>query len=193
MIYGYARCSTNDSKQDIDRQISELKAQGAIKVYYEYKSGTDPNRPQLQAIKDITQADDIIIATELSRFTRSVHQLCHLIEWAVERRVTIKAGGFAVDCSKELEPTIEGMILMMGIFAQMERKLTVQRVKSGVAHAKSKGVRLGRPTLTKSKLPQTFLDHFPTFQAGEITKAEYARLSGLSRPTLYRYIDIMKN
>ena len=188
MIYGYARCSTNDSKQDIDRQIRDLKAMGATKVYHEYASGTNPDRPQLQSLKDNIKPGDTIIATELSRFTRSVHHLCHLIEWAADQRVTLKVGGFSADCTEGLDPMIEGMILMMGIFSQMERKLTVQRVKSGVANAKAKGIPLGRPKTKKENLPQTFLDHYPTYQAGQINKAEYARLCGIPRTTLYRYL-----
>ena len=193
MVYGYARCSTNDSKQDINRQIRDLKAMGAKKVYHEYATGTDPNRPQFQTLKNSIKPGDTIIATELSRFTRSVHHLCHLIEWAAHQHITLKAGTLTIDCSNSLDPMLEGMILMMGIFSQLERKLTIQRVKSGVANAKAKGIRLGRPPVTKKDLPQTFLDYYPTYQAGSITKAEYARLCSLSRPTLYRYLDIIAN
>lgn len=193
MIYGYARCSTNDSKQDINRQIQDLKALGAKKVYHEYATGTDSDRPQLQLLKDTIKPGDTLMATELSRLTRSVHHLCHLIEWAAHQRVTLKAGSFSADCTNGIDPMLEGMLLMMGIFSQLERNLTIQRVKSGVAHAKSKGVRLGRPPVTKDKLPQAFHDYYPAYQAGQITKAEYARLCKLSRPTLYRYIAITEN
>ena len=55
MIYGYARCSTNESMQDIDRQIRELKQQGAKDktIYREYESGTKTNRAELQKLLDI--------------------------------------------------------------------------------------------------------------------------------------------
>ena len=69
MIYGYARCSTNESMQDIDRQIRELKQQGAEDktIYREYESGTKTNRAELQKLLDIVKPGDTILATEVSR------------------------------------------------------------------------------------------------------------------------------
>jgi len=193
MIYGYARCSTNDSKQDIKRQIRDLTAMGAEKVFHEYAKGSDPDRPQLQLLKDSIHAGDTLMATELSRLTRSVHHLCHLLEWAAHQRIILKVGGFSVDFQNDSEPMLEGMLLMMGIFSQLERKLTIQRINSGIANAKAKGTPLGRPPISVDKLPQVFLDNFPAFQAGQISKSEYARRCNLSRPTLYRYIELLAN
>ena len=81
MIYGYARCSTNESMQDIDRQIRELKQQGAEDktIYREYESGTKTNRVELQKLLDIVEPGDTILATEVSRITRSTKQLCDII------------------------------------------------------------------------------------------------------------------
>lgn len=192
MIYGYARCSTNDSKQDIERQIRDLKALGAAEVYSEYASGINSVRPQLQALKDILKSGDTLITTELSRLTRSVHQLCHLIEWAAHRRIVLRAGSLTADCTKDIDPMTEGMLYMMGIFAQIEHKTITQRVKSGVDHARSKGVKLGRPPMTKDRLPQAFHDHYPRFEAGAISKTEFARLVGCPRSSLYRHLEVFR-
>ena len=63
MIYGYARCSTNESLQDIDRQVRELKQQGAEEktIYREYESGTKVNRVELQKLLDIVKPGDTIL------------------------------------------------------------------------------------------------------------------------------------
>ena len=84
MIYGYARCSTNETLQDINRQIRELKQQGAVDktIYQEYESGTKINRVELQKLLDIVKSGDTILATEVSRITRSTKQLCDIIELA---------------------------------------------------------------------------------------------------------------
>jgi DNA invertase Pin-like site-specific DNA recombinase len=192
MIFGYARCSTNENKQDIERQIQDLKNMGARKVYHEYESGSNTERTQFKALQKRMKKGDMLIITELSRITRSVHHLCHILEWAADQRVVLKAGGFTADCTEGMEPMVESMFLMMGIFAQLERNMTVQRVKSGVANARAKGIRLGRPPLTKNKLPKAFIDHYPTYQAGSLTKSEFARLCKCSRPSLYRYLAVMK-
>ena len=91
MIYGYARCSTNESMQDIDRQIRELKQQGAEDktIYREYESGTKTNRAELQKLLDIVKPGDTILATEVSRITRSTKQLCDIIELAKNRKIKL--------------------------------------------------------------------------------------------------------
>ena len=65
MIYGYARCSTNEKMQDINRQVRELKQQGATDttIYLEYESGTKVNRKELNKLLNILQSGDTIIAT----------------------------------------------------------------------------------------------------------------------------------
>ena len=84
MIYGYARCSTNEKMQDIDRQVRELKQQGATDttIYLEYESGMKADRAELQKLLSVVQSCDTIIATEVSRITRSTKQLCDIIELA---------------------------------------------------------------------------------------------------------------
>lgn len=69
MIYGYARCSTNEQLQDINRQVRELKQQGATDttIYLEYENGTKINRGELQKLLSAVQQGDTILATEVSR------------------------------------------------------------------------------------------------------------------------------
>lgn len=58
MIYGYARCSTNENLQDIERQVRELKQQGATDetIYKEYESGTKTNRAELDIYHKVFDA-----------------------------------------------------------------------------------------------------------------------------------------
>jgi len=191
MVYGYARCSTNEDKQDISRQERELKAMGAKTIFYEYASGTDQNRIALQELHAQINDGDTIVATEISRITRSVHHLCHLIEWATEKHLRIRAGNFTLDCKKSLDPMAEGMALMMGVFAQLEQKTTASRIKSGVANARAKGKQLGRPQKTLQTLPESFKMHLEDYQGGKITVAEYSQLCGVSRHSIYRWLRMI--
>ena len=194
MIYGYARCSTNESMQDIDRQIRELKQQGAKDktIYREYESGTKTNRAELQKLLDIVKPGDTILATEVSRITRSTKQLCDIIELAKNRKIKLVLGSFVVDCRKELDPMTEGMLKMMGVFAELERNMISQRVKSGMENAKSKGKAIGRPADTADDIPAIFYRHYPKYQKGEINKKEFSRLCSLSYPTIYKYLRIVE-
>lgn len=195
MIYGYARCSTNESLQDIDRQVRELKQQGAEEktIYREYESGTKVNRAELQKLLDIVKPGDTILATEVSRITRSTKQLCDIIELAKNRKIKLVLGTFVVDCRKELDPMTEGMLKMMGVFAELERNMISQRVKSGMENAKAKGKTIGRPAVTADDIPANFYKHYPKYKKGEINKKEFSRLCSLSYPTIYKYLRIVED
>lgn len=194
MIYGYARCSTNEELQDINRQIRELKQQGATEktIYREYESGTKADRTELNRLLDIVKSGDTLVATEVSRVTRSTKQLCDIIELAKERHIKLVLGSFVVDCTKELDPMTEGMLKMMGVFAELERNMISQRVKSGMENARAKGKTIGRPATTLDNIPNIFYRYYPRYQNGEINKKEFSRLCSLSYPTIYKYLKIVE-
>lgn len=194
MIYGYARCSTNEKMQDINRQVRELKQQGATDttIYLEYESGTKANRKELNKLLNIVHSGDTIIATEVSRITRSTKQLCEIIELAKDKQIKLVLGTFVVDCSKELDPMTEGMLKMMGVFSELERNIISQRVKSGMENAKAKGKTIGRPVTTADDIPNVFYKHYPKYKNGEINKKEFSRLCSLSYPTIHKYLSIVE-
>ena len=194
MVYGYARCSTNEDLQDITRQVRELKQQGATDetIYMEYESGTKINRAELAKLLNVVKEGDTIYATEVSRITRSTKQLCDIIELAKEKQIKLVLGTFIVDCSKELDPMTEGMLKLMGVFAELERNMISQRVKSGMEHAKAKGKIVGRPATTENNIPNIFYKHYPKYKKGEINKKELSRLCSLSYPTIYKYLNIVE-
>lgn len=194
MIYGYARCSTDETKQDINRQIRELKEGGATKetIYLEYESGAKSNRAELNKLLNVVKEGDTILATEVSRITRSTKQLCEIIEFAQDRKIKLILGSFIVDCTKELDPMTEGMLKMMGVFSEMERNMIRQRVKSGMENAKANGKIIGRPQKTADDLPAIFYRHYPKYKNGEINKKELSRLCDLSYPTIYKYLALIE-
>ena len=191
MVYGYARCSTSETKQDVERQLFELKTMGAELIYHEYESGTVINRPELEKMMSAVKEGDTIITTEVSRITRSVRQLCDFIETAKAKHLKIVFGSFVADFTDKPDVMTEGMLKMMAVFAEIERNLIIERVKSGLANAKAKGVRLGRPTVTVKDVPKSVIDNFSVYQAGYISKKDYAKLCEISRPTLNKYIALM--
>lgn len=195
MIYGYARCSTNEDLQDVKRQVRDLMMIGVDEqnIYKEYQSGTKVNRVELNRLLNIVQEGDCIIATEVSRITRSTKQLCEIIEFAKGKRIKLVFGNFVVDCSKELDPMTEGMLKMMGVFSELERNMTSQRVKSGMQNAKAKGKIIGRPATTLEDIPNIFYRHYPKYKNGEINKKEFSRLCNLSYPTIYKYLKIVES
>lgn len=194
-VYGYCRCSTNENIQDISRQERELKALGVTEkknIYKEYESGTKINRVELQKLLEKVENGDTIVSTEVSRITRSTKQLCDIIEFAKNKHIKLIFGTFVVDCAKELDPMTEGMLKMMGVFSELERNMTSQRVKSGIANARAKGKIVGRPQLKIKDIPEKVIDNYKLYENNSISKTDYAKICNISRPTLDKYLQLIK-
>ena len=194
MIYGYARCSTNESKQDINRQIKELKTAGAEEVVFEYEHGDAKTKKELQMLLELAQAGDTIITLEVSRLTRSTQQLCELIDIIREKRLRLVImGSITIDCREgKSDPMSEAFLQMAGVFSQLELAMIRARVRSGMENAKAKGKKIGRPQTTKNDIPAVFFRHYPTYAAGRMNISELARICDLSRPTVYKYLKMME-
>lgn len=194
MIYGYARCSTNEDKQDIQRQIRELKTAGAQEVIFEYEHGDAKVKQNLNLLLENAQAGDTIITLEVSRLTRSTQQLCEIVESIKQKRLCLViVGSITVDCRNgEIDPMSQAFIQMSAVFAELELSIIRARVKSGMQNAKAKGKRVGRPQTTKEDIPAVFYKHYPLFAAKKMNVSEFARLCGLSRPTVYKYLRLLQ-
>lgn len=196
MIYGYCRCSTSETRQDVNRQKRELKELGAVdsSIFMEYESGTKINRPELNKLLAIVKEGDTIVTTEVSRITRSTKQLCDIIDLIKSKhlRLIIK-NSVTIDCrnSDNIDPMTNAFLQIAGVFAELERGMICDRVKSGIRNAKAKGVKLGRPELTVNDIPQKVKDLFKKYRMGELSKTDFAKLCNISRPTLDKYIAIL--
>jgi DNA invertase Pin-like site-specific DNA recombinase len=191
MFYGYARCSTNENKQDINRQVRELKAAGAKKIFVDYEHGNSDIKKELDLFFDTAKEGDTLITAEVSRLSRSTQQLCGIVEKIKDKKLRlIILGSITVDCrSGEIDPISNAFLQMSGVFAELERAMIVARVKSGIENARAKGIILGRPRLNHGSIPQKFFHHYPDYKAGNLTITDLARLCRVSRPTLYGYIE----
>jgi DNA invertase Pin-like site-specific DNA recombinase len=191
-IYGYARCSTGETRQDIERQTRELTAQGASQIFSEYISGTAEGKPELGKLLAATNPGDTIIATEVSRLGRSIHQLCHTLESIQDKQAKLVCGALSLDFTTgKPDPMTRAMFCMMGIFAELERGVTIERIRSGIANAKSKGTPMGRPRKTVAQIPEAVTALLPEYQAGKLSKTECAKKAGIARPSLYKYLRLL--
>ena len=194
MDHGYARCSTNESKQDIDRQVRELKQAGAESIFLEYEHGDAAVKCQLSSLLEQAQEGDTIITLEVSRLARSTKQLCEIIEIIKAKHLRLViVGSITVDCSNgEIDPMTNAFIQMSGVFAELELRIIRERVRSGMANAKAKGAKIDRPQSTVDNIPAVFLRHYPAFKNKQLNVSELARVCDLSRTTVYKYIDLLE-
>jgi DNA invertase Pin-like site-specific DNA recombinase len=150
----YARVSTLDKGQDPTMQLRELRdycERRGWTVTGEYVdvgvSGSKDSRPELNRL--MTDAHrrnfDAVLVWRFDRFARSVSHLLRALE-------TFKSQGIEfISYSEQMDtstPTGKMIFTVLGAVAELERSLIIERVRAGVRNARSKGKRLGRPTVT---------------------------------------------
>ena len=195
MNRGYSRCSTNEGKQDINRQVRELKAAGAEVIYMEYEHGDAKVKNQQQAMFAESEAGDTIIVLEVSRLARSTQQLCEIIEIVRQKHLRLViVGSITLDCRNgQADPMSEAFLQMAGVFSQLELSMIRARVRSGMENAKAKGKQIGRPQVTSDDVPSGFLRHYPAYKRGQLNVSELARVCNISRTTAYKYINLLES
>ncbi len=192
--YGYARCSLAEEKgQDLNRQVRELKAAGAEEIITEREHGDAKVKQNLDMLLELVQPGDTIICCEVSRLSRSTQQLCEIINIIKAKHLRLEIlGSITIDCRNgDIDPMSQAFLTMSGGFAELELSIIRARVKSGMANAKAKGRRIGRPQTTKDDIPAIFYKHYPAYTSGKRNVSELARVCGLSRPTIYKYLKLI--
>ena len=194
MTYGYARCSTNETKQDINRQLRELRAAGAEEIFLENEHGDSRVKPRQAEMFAQAQAGDTIITLEVPRLARSTQQLCEIIDRVREGRLCLViVSSITLDCREgRADPMTEAFLQIAGVFSQLELSMIRERVRSGMANAKAKGKQIGRPQVTKEDIPAIFLRHYPAYKSGHLNITELSRVCDLSRTTIYKYISLLE-
>lgn len=185
MIFGYARVSTLD--QNLDRQIDQLKENGCEKIFQEKITGTKRDRPELEKLLEQLRPEDTIIVSDLSRVSRSVKDLFSIVDTINQRNANLKS-------LKEpwADTTTPQGNLMFAIFAgisQFERDLISQRTKEGLASARARGRKGGRPELPKKNTELAL----KMYNSKEYSISEINKATGVSKTSLYRYIKINDN
>ena len=102
-------------------------------------------------------------------------------------------GSITVDCRNgEIDPMSQAFIQMSAVFAELELSIIRARVKSGIANAKAKGRQIGRRKSSKADIPAVSWKHYPAYAEGKMNVSELARVCGVSRPTVYKYLRMGK-
>ena len=194
MDYGYSRCSTNETKQDINRQVRELKQAGAEQIFVEYEHGDAKVKSQQQAMFAEAQAGDTIIVLEVSRLARSTQQLCEIIDLVREKHLRLViVGSITLDCRNgQADPMSEAFLQMAGVFSQLELAMIRARVRSGMENARAKGRQIGRPQVSRDDIPANFLRHYPAYKRKQLNVSELARVCHNSRTTAYKSIGLLE-
>ena len=183
MMNGYARVSTAD--QSLDRQVDELKAAGAERIYSEVGSGKKgADRPKWDELLRSLRPGDTLMVTELSRLGRSTSQLSTLADDLAKGGIDLRILNLGIDTSTSGGRLVYTII--SGV-AEMERNLLIERTNSGLAAARARGRKGGRK---REFSPKAVRKAQELYDKGDLSVTEIARLAGVSRQTLYRYLDV---
>ena len=133
ITHGYARCSTNEDRQDINRQTRELKKHGAEKVWLEYEHGDAASKEQQALMLETARPGDTIVTLEVSRLARSTKQLCEIIDIIREKRLRLViVGSITLDCRNgNPDPMTEALFQIARDFTQLELSKITNPVRTG--------------------------------------------------------------
>ena len=149
---GYARVST--TKQDLERQIHALTEAGVApeQIYVDKKSGATTDRPGLRALLGYAREGDMVVVHTLDRLGRTVRDTLNLVHDLSERGIGLRnlADPVRVDSTGPDDPMAQLTLLLLALFAQMERTYTLERAAHARAVATAKGRRVGRPERGRS-------------------------------------------
>ena len=185
-LLGYARVSTDD--QDLALQIDALTKHGIPKslIFSDKLSGAKCDRPGLAKCLDMLHSGDVLIVWRLDRLGRSMRHLITVVEGLRSRGV-----GFRSLNEGAIDTTSASGELIFNIFsalAQFERRLIQERTKAGLAAARARGKRGGRPRVEAEQAKVRAVQKL----AGDrsITMDDICRTLKISRSTYYRYVSM---
>ena len=180
MLIGYARVSTQE--QDLALQLDALKAAGCQRTYEERASGAQRDRPELKAALGYMREGDTLVVWKLDRLARSLKQLIDTVEDLGARGIGLRSLTEAIDT------TTSGGKLIFHIFAalaEFERAVIRERTLAGLAAARARGRKGGRPPALAAK---DLAAAKAMLRDPEITVGEVARRLGVAPSTLYRHL-----
>lgn len=177
-LVGYGRVSTRE--QNLDRQQAALTAAGCIKCFFDKASGKTTERPGLAAAMEYLRPGDVLVVVSLDRLGRSLEDLIGIVGQLKRSGV-----GFS-SLHEKLDTTTAGGTFVFHVFAALAefvRAIIVANTHEGLAAARARGQRLGRPP---AMTPEKVAYARQLLAEPDRSMASIAMLLGVARSTLYK-------
>ncbi len=178
-VFGYARVSTE--QQNLDRQIDMLEKYGVDFIYNEKMTGTKRNRPELEKLLERLTEGDAVVVESLSRLGRSTKDLIWLMETFNEKGVNLVSLKESIDTTSS---TGKLLFALMSAIAQFERDVIADRTREGIASARARGRKGGRPKSDPEKIKMAV----KLYNSKQYSIKEIEDMTGIKKDTLYRAI-----
>jgi DNA invertase Pin-like site-specific DNA recombinase len=181
MWIGYARVLTDD--QNLDLQKDALTRAGCQRILEDHQSGAKAERPGLRAALDYAREGDTLVVWRLDRLSRSLKDLIEMVTQLESRGISLKSLQESLDTSSSSGKLI---FHIFGALAEFERNLVRERTQAGLQAARARGRKGGRPkALDADKRALTI----QLYDEKKHTVEQICQMMGISKPTLYKYID----
>ncbi len=182
MIFEYARVSTHD--QNLDMQIDALKKYGIDErnIFKEKITGTKKDRPALDQLLNIIRKGDKVVVYKLDRISRSTKHLIELTDMFRENGIDFISIQDSIDTSTAMG---RFFFRIMASISELERDIISERTKFGLESARARGRKGGRPRKNKEKVNLAI----KMYESKEYTIKEIEVATGLSKTTIYRYLE----
>lgn len=180
MLIGYARVSTTE--QSVGLQLDALGVAGVEQVFTdEGVSGSLSSRPELDKCLSVLRSGDTLVVWRLDRLARSLKNLLELVESLSARGIHLRSLTESIDTSSASGRLV---LSVFGALAEFERALIIERTQAGLAAARSRGARIGRPTAMNAGQ----IEQAKTLVGAGHRVGDVARSLGVGRSTLYRVL-----
>ena len=183
MNIGYARVSTQD--QDLSLQLDALNDAGCNKIYKEKITGSKKERPQLQKMLGQLRKEDVVVIWKLDRLARSLKDLVGLVNEIQEKGGALHSLNDLIDTTT---PHGKFTFHIFAALAEFERDIISERTKAGLAAARARGRKGGRPKGLSKKAQHTAIIAEKLYQERELTVKEICEQLSISRGTFYNYL-----
>ncbi|MGH2875077.1 MAG: recombinase family protein [Solirubrobacteraceae bacterium] len=177
-LIGYARVSTAD--QDPALQLDALHDAGCARVFHDQVSGAVADRPELAKAVDYLRAGDTLVVWKLDRLGRSLRHLIDTVRALEERGIGLRSLHESLDTAT---PAGRLIFHVFGALAEFERDLIRERTHAGLAAARARGRRGGRPHVMNATQVAVARQ---MYDSRDHTIAAIAATLGVSRATIYR-------
>lgn len=192
--FAYIRVSTREQKED--RQLNSLKGLDVDEIVIEKASGKNfVGREKYQQMKSQLRAGDLVIVKSIDRFGRNYAQICKEWESLINMGIDIQVLDMPILNTRDNQNGLTGRLItdiilkLLGYVAERERENIKTRQAEGIASAKARGVKLGRPT---AEIPKEYLRAYELYKQGLIKVKDVMSMCNIAKSTFYKYEKSMK-
>lgn len=193
-VFAYIRVSSRE--QNENRQLDSLQGLKIDEIIIEKASGKNfVGREKYQAMKGQLRNGDLVIVKSIDRFGRNYAQICKEWECLINMGVDIQVLDMPILNTRDNQHGLTGRLItdivlkLLGYVAERERDNIKTRQAEGIASAKSRGVKFGRPT---AEIPKDFLRCYELYQQGLIKVKDVMSMCNIAKSTFYKYAESIK-